>query len=84
MGIAYGSAEVGFSPILGVSSGDRLSFIVDGNEVRVVNSAQYAMSVIQDEMEGAAQEAGLSDEESVVEFVAQLRSGTRRDRISGH
>ena len=29
--------------ILGVSNGDRISFIVEGNTVRIVNSAVYAM-----------------------------------------
>ncbi|MGJ9615107.1 AbrB/MazE/SpoVT family DNA-binding domain-containing protein [Actinotignum sp. GS-2025e] len=29
---------------LGVDSGDRLVFVVDDDEVRVVNSARYAMS----------------------------------------
>ena len=36
---------------LGVSSGDRVTFIVDGNMVRIVNSAIYAMQVLQKEME---------------------------------
>ena len=29
--------------VLGVASGDRITFIVDGNTVRIVNSAVYAM-----------------------------------------
>ena len=33
---------------LGVSSGDRVTFIVEGNSVRVVNSAVYAMQVLQE------------------------------------
>lgn len=33
--------------VLGVSNGDRVSFIVDGNTVRIVNSAVYAMQVLQ-------------------------------------
>ena len=38
--------------VLGVSNGDRVSFIVDGNTVRIVNSAVYAMQVLQQEMKG--------------------------------
>ncbi|WP_348648891.1 AbrB/MazE/SpoVT family DNA-binding domain-containing protein, partial [Massilicoli timonensis] len=29
--------------VLGVSNGDRVTFIVEGNTVRIVNSAVYAM-----------------------------------------
>ena len=31
--------------ILGVNSGDRITFIVEGNSVRIVNSAAYAMQL---------------------------------------
>lgn len=31
---------------LGVSNGDRVTFIVEGNTVRIVNSAVYAMQVL--------------------------------------
>ena len=34
---------------LGVASGDRVTFIVEGNTVRMVNSAVYAMQVLQQE-----------------------------------
>ncbi len=36
--------------VLGVSSGDRVTFIVEGNTVRIVNSAVYAMQMLQQEM----------------------------------
>ena len=32
--------------ILGVESGDRITFIVEGNTVRIVNSAVYAMQIL--------------------------------------
>ncbi len=35
---------------LGVASGDRISFIVEGGAVRIVNSAVYAMQMLQGEM----------------------------------
>ena len=41
--------------VLGVSSGDRVSFVVEGNTVRLVNSAVYAMQVLQSEMRGEAE-----------------------------
>ena len=38
--------------VLGVSSGDRVSFIVEGNTVRLINSAVYAMQLLQQELDG--------------------------------
>ena len=60
--------------VLGVSSGDRVTFIVEGNTVRIVNSAVYAMQVLQQEMAGQAQRAGLATEEDVMALVKELRS----------
>lgn len=59
---------------LGVSSGDRVTFIVEGNSVRVVNSAVYAMQVLQQQMAGEAERAGLSSDEDVTALVNELRS----------
>ena len=44
--------------VLGVASGDRITFIVEGNTVRIVNSAVYAMQVLQKEMAGEAERSG--------------------------
>lgn len=38
--------------VLGVASGDRITFVVEGNTVRIVNSAVYAMHVLQKERDG--------------------------------
>ena len=59
--------------ILGVSNGDRISFIVEGNTVRIVNSAVYAMQVLQQEMAGEAQKAGLVNDDDIVNLVAEMR-----------
>ncbi|MGJ9529858.1 AbrB/MazE/SpoVT family DNA-binding domain-containing protein [Actinotignum sp. GS-2025a] len=40
---------------LGINKGDRIGFVVDGNDVRVINSARYAMSVLQDGLAGEAE-----------------------------
>lgn len=37
--------------VLGVSSGDQVTFIVEGSTVRMVNSAVYAMQTFQRERE---------------------------------
>lgn len=59
---------------LGVSSGDRVTFIVENGSVRMVNSAIYAMQVLQREMAGEAERAGLTSDEEVMALVHELRS----------
>lgn len=58
---------------LGVESGDRVTFIVEGNTVRVVNSAVYALTRLQEQMAGEAEKAGLLTEEAVAEWITQSR-----------
>ena len=60
--------------VLGVSNGDHLSFVVEGNNVRVINSAVYAMQILQAEMAGEAERAGLSSEEDVVKLIKDIRA----------
>lgn len=62
---------------LGVSSGDRVSFIVEGNTVRMVNSAVYAMQVLQGEMAGEAEHAGLTSDDDVMALVKEMRDADR-------
>lgn len=59
--------------VLGVTSGDRVSFIVEKDTVRIVNSAVYAMQVLQQEMEKDAEQAGLHSEDDVMALVKELR-----------
>ena len=59
--------------VLGVDSGDRVTFIVDGNDVRVVNSAVYALMRFQEHMGGEAEKAGLFSEEDVANWITQSR-----------
>ena len=61
------------SEALGVSNGDRVTFIVEGNTVRMVNSAVYAMQLFQKEMAGEAERAGLTTDEDVMALVRELR-----------
>ena len=60
--------------VLGVSNGDRVSFVVDGSNVRIINSAVYAMQILQAQMAGEAERAGLSSEEGVVKLVKDIRA----------
>ena len=64
--------------VLGVSNGDRVTFIVEGNTVRIVNSAVYAMQVIQREMAGEAERAGLTLEDDVMNLVKELRKKKKK------
>ncbi len=58
---------------LGVDTGDRVTFIVEGNNVRVVNSAVYALMRFQEQMNGEAVKAGLLSEEDVAEWITSSR-----------
>ncbi len=59
--------------VLGVSNGDRVSFIVEGNTVRIVNSAIYAMQVLQQEMSGEAERAGITSDDDVMTLIKEMR-----------
>ena len=59
---------------LGVGTGDRVTFLVDGSSVRMINSALFAMEILQTQMAGEAQKAGLKDDEDVMPLVKNLRS----------
>ena len=59
---------------LGITSGDRITFIVEGSNVRIVNSAIYAMQVLQSEMTGEAERSGLTTDDDVIALVKELRS----------
>ena len=58
---------------LGVASGDRITFIVEGKTVRIVNSAVYAMQLLQSEMAGEAERAGITSDDDVIALVRELR-----------
>ncbi|MCC6099203.1 MAG: AbrB/MazE/SpoVT family DNA-binding domain-containing protein [Olsenella sp.] len=59
--------------VLGVQSGDKVTFIVDGSTVRVVNAAVYAMRLLQEDMAGEAERAGIMSEEDADAVIAQMR-----------
>jgi AbrB family looped-hinge helix DNA binding protein len=58
---------------LGVSTGDRVTFIVENGQVTVVNSAVYAMRRLQEQMKGEAIRSGLLTEEEVAEWITRSR-----------
>jgi len=60
--------------VLGLDHGSRVTFIVEKGSVRMVNSAVYAMQVLQNEMLGEAQRADLTSEEAINAMVREIRS----------
>ncbi len=60
--------------VLGVTCGDRITFIVEGNNVRIVNSAVYAMQLLQKDMAGEAERTGLTSDDDVMALVKELRN----------
>ena len=53
--------------ILGVSKGDRVTFVVE-------NSAVYAMQMLQAQMTGEAAKAELTSEDAVMDLVKEVRA----------
>ena len=50
-----------------------MTFIVDGGNVRVVNSAIYALQRFQEQMKGEAAKAGILSEDDVAEWITNSR-----------
>lgn len=60
--------------ILGVSNGDRITFVVENGNVRIINSAVYAMQMLQAQMKGEAEAAGITSDEDVMGLVKEIRA----------
>ena len=55
--------------LLGIKTGDRVSFIVNGNSVILANSAICALKLLQEEMKGEGPKAGLNNEDDVQKYL---------------
>ena len=60
--------------ILGISSGDHITFVVERGNVRLINSAIYAMEILQAHMSGEADRTGPVSDDAVTELVKEVRS----------
>jgi len=58
---------------LGVRTGDRVTLIRRDDQVIMMNSAVYAMKMLQTAMAGEAEKAGLQSEEDVAAMIAAMR-----------
>jgi len=47
---------------------------VEGNNVRIVNSAIYAMQMLQDAMEGESKKTNLTTEDAIMTLVKEVRT----------
>ena len=60
--------------ILGISSGDRITFVVENGNVRLINSAIYAMQLLQAQMANEAENIGLTSDEAIMDLVKEVRA----------
>lgn len=60
--------------ILGISSGDRVTFVVENGNVRLINSAVYAMQMLQTQMIGEAEKAGLTTDQAIMDLVKEVHA----------
>ena len=58
--------------ILGISSGDRITFVVENGNVRLINSAVYAMQLLQAQMANEAENTGLTSDEAIIDLVKEV------------
>ena len=58
---------------LGIDIGDRITFVVDGTDVKVVNSAIYALQRFQHQMAGKGEAAGLVSDEDIANWITHSR-----------
>ncbi len=58
---------------LGISIGDRVTFIVENGQVIIVNSTIYALRRFQEQMKNEAMSAGFTSEEDVADWITESR-----------
>lgn len=59
---------------LKLSKGDRVTLIYEDNQVIMINSAVYAMKLLNKGMEGEAEKTGLTTEEDIDALVKDVRA----------
>jgi antitoxin PrlF len=58
---------------LGISTGDRVTFIFENGYVKVMNSAIYAMQKFQNQMKDEAEKAGFNSEDDIDTWITESR-----------
>ena len=59
---------------LKLGTGDRVTLIYENNQVILMNSAVYAMNILQQGMKGEAEKAGLTNEKDIMDLVNDVRT----------
>lgn len=59
---------------LQLNSGDRVTLVYENGQVIMMNSAVYAMQMLNKGMEGEAAKAGLETEEDINNLVSEIRT----------
>jgi AbrB family looped-hinge helix DNA binding protein len=59
---------------MGLSTGDRVALIYENNRVIMMNPAVYAMEMLQNEMAGEWENAGINSEEDLNALMREIRS----------
>lgn len=59
---------------LGVKAGDRVTLIRQDNQVIMMNSAVYAMKILQSSMAGEAERAGMHSERDIADMIMEMRA----------
>ena len=60
--------------VLGISSGDRVTFVVENGNVKLFNSTVYAMQTLQTQMTGEADTSGLTSDEAIMDMIKIIRT----------
>ncbi|NLP24136.1 MAG: AbrB/MazE/SpoVT family DNA-binding domain-containing protein [Syntrophomonadaceae bacterium] len=63
---------------LRLSTGDRVTLICEEDRVILMNSAVYAMKMLQKEMEGEGEKAGIRNDDDVMDLVKEVRAEIER------
>ena len=58
---------------LGVKTGDKVLFIVDGDKVVIINATLAALKEAQKAFEGEAERAGINNEEDIARMIKEMR-----------
>jgi len=59
---------------LGLATGDRVALIYENNRVIMMNPAIYAMEMLQKDMGGEWEKAGITSEEDILLLASEARS----------
>ncbi len=63
---------------LGAAKGGKVTFVVENDEIRVVNAALHTLAELQAQLKGAAERTGFPDERSMSDWVAARRKEDAR------